>query len=99
MPSPSETMATAVTKGALNSVRKAKVRLRIKALDERGCRGVYVRRPRGSRAALQPPPARDPSAPAWRRYPARVGPPGGSPPEASDSDVARGPVESRPRHR
>src|SRR5262245_18862993 len=41
MPSASETMATAVTKGVLKSVRKADVRLRIKALDERRYCGVY----------------------------------------------------------
>src|SRR5262245_42934284 len=41
MPSASETMATAVTKGVLTSVRKANVRQRIKALDELTYCGVY----------------------------------------------------------
>src|SRR5262249_23167228 len=41
MPSASETMATAVTKGVLKSVRKANLRLRINALDEPRCCGVY----------------------------------------------------------
>src|SRR5262245_61155790 len=41
MPSASETMATAVTRGVLESVRNANVRLRIKSLDgPRHC-GVY----------------------------------------------------------
>jgi hypothetical protein len=41
MPSASETMAMAVTKGVLKSVRMANLRLRIRALDEpRNC-GVY----------------------------------------------------------
>src|SRR5258708_6886458 len=41
MPSASDTMATAVTKGVLKSVRKANSRLRIKALDEPRYCGVY----------------------------------------------------------
>src|SRR5256885_9781724 len=41
MPSASETMATAVTKGVLKSVRKANLRLRIKKLDEPRYCGVY----------------------------------------------------------
>ena len=41
MPSASETMAMAVTKGVLKSVRMANLRLRIQALDEPGYCGVY----------------------------------------------------------
>jgi hypothetical protein len=41
MPSASETMAMAVTKGVLTSVRKANLRLPIKALDEPRYCGVY----------------------------------------------------------
>src|SRR5439155_21544579 len=41
MPSASDTMATAVTKGVLKSVRKANLRLRIKVLDEPRYCGVY----------------------------------------------------------
>ena len=43
MPSASETMAMAVTKGVLKSVRMANLTLRIKTLDDSRYCGVYRR--------------------------------------------------------
>src|SRR3984893_5625843 len=59
MPSASETMAMAVTKGVLKSVRMANLRLRIQALDEPTYCGVYrLSRIRRFRLSGEPTPFR-----------------------------------------